>query len=193
MRLITFSSDGPGTIEATISDVSAGRVRICLWAGDADTVTDRECRDLRQGSLTRVVADTGRRTWTVSLLGAEGTTSPIAALALRYRSDHPNVTIDGFRFQGTSNAGYNGLEVELQAAGNGRLAIDAQWRGGTQPFRLRIDDVDSGQNVDEVTGEDDRVRYDTELAGASTYAVVLTNEVEFAEVELFLAATLSWP
>ncbi|MBA2571208.1 MAG: hypothetical protein H0V04_08520 [Chloroflexi bacterium] len=192
-RLFTFRSEGPGEVRATLSNVTGGEARMCLWRGGPDDVRDQTCRDMRRGSLTGSTTSAGGTTWTVSLIGSEGPAGPTADLTLTFRDDSPSVTIDGLRFQGTAFPAYNGFTATFESGGAGRFALDARWRGGAQPFHLRIDDVDGDSNVDDVTGQGESVQYDTELPATSTYRVRFENQVEVAEQLLFLRATLDWP
>ncbi|MDQ3938196.1 MAG: hypothetical protein M3253_05890, partial [Chloroflexota bacterium] len=43
-RFVTFAVDGPGTIEAALPEVSAGRVRLCSWQGTRVQVAERQCQ-----------------------------------------------------------------------------------------------------------------------------------------------------
>ncbi len=192
-RFITFTTNGPGTVTTKVSKVSAGDVRICLWEGDPNSITDQECQNVRRGGPTRDIIDTADHTWTVSLIGAAGSVSPVADVMLTFRTDKPAIKIADFRFQGTSNPGYNGVDVQVQAASAGRFVVKASWSGGQQPYRLHLQDVVAGQTIDEVTGTGDTVDYDTELNDASTDELVLSNDVGVAEQEFLLSATIRWP
>lgn len=191
-RLFTIRSQGAGTVRATVSDVSAGRVRLCLWRGDPDTVQDQQCRDMSGGSLSATASGAGT-SWTVSALTAEGVDVPTVDLTLTFPSTAPSVTIDGFRFQGTAFPEYNGFSAIARVGEGGTLALSARWRGGAQPFSLRVEEAASGATVDERTGDGESVDHGSPLAGPGSYRVRLQNEVEVAEQDFLLSGTIEWP
>ncbi len=92
---------------------------------------------MSRGSLT-AAAPGGPTTWTVSAITAEGLDVPAVDLTLTFPSAAPSVTIDGFRFQGTAFPEYNGFTAVVRAEADGTLALGARWRGGAQPYSLRI-------------------------------------------------------
>jgi hypothetical protein len=193
-RLVTFVSDGPGNVRAAVSEVTAGQVDLCLWEGTPREQTgDPECVDTADGALSRRITDAGQHTWTVSVTSSDDSFAPTLALTVRFRAVAPSMTVRDFRFQGTLFPEYNGIDVRLDARADGPLAVDASWSGGSQPFRLTIEDVVAQQPVDEVTGEGEGVDHSVEVAAASTYGVVIANEAESVEVESLIRARLSWP
>lgn len=186
-RFFTFATSASGPITASVRNTSAS-VRLCLGRGEPGSISDEACQT-GQNAVVRA-DDAASATWTVTLTGTEGVDVPVTDLALTFASSEPEVTVAGFRFQGTAFAEYNGLAASVSAAA-GLLELSAAWRGGSQPYRITIQD--DGQEVDSASGQGEGVEFETRLPGASTYRIELRNDIEFATTDVKLSAKLSWP
>jgi hypothetical protein len=191
-RLFTLVQEGPGTVRVGVVGGQESK-ELCLWPGEPDDRPDRPtCRTVTRGGIEVTAAGAGATTWTASVTGEGSFPTPVD-VRLSFASEAPVVTIDGFRFQGSLFPESNGFVARCTTPAAGEMAVDGRIRGGSTPFRLRVDDVGEDETVDEVTGTGDRVSYDVELPDASEYLVSLGNDAEFANEELFLRATLRWP
>lgn len=194
-RLLTFSANGPGLIRATLADVSAGRVRVCIGSGTPLTIVQPLCQNMREGgTLEQVVESAGESTWTVTLLGASDQSSPSVALRLRFPSLAPRVVLERFRFLGTEFESYNGFSAELDVARPGVLSIHGSvddGLAGEYPYRLNVLGLGTAYDATD-EGTAGQIESTTELA-AGPYRVTLQNTEEFTEQEVLLRATISWP
>ncbi|HSH21861.1 MAG TPA: hypothetical protein VK992_04475 [Candidatus Caenarcaniphilales bacterium] len=196
-RFITVTMDGPGEVSAAVSDVTAGRVRLCLWRGDAATRTDEACRDVRNGGVAVAATDAGQTQWTVSLIGATDQSSPTASVVIRFHALVPTVTIDRFRFAGEEFGNYNGFVAELAAVETGMLELAARWaddEGTAYPYRMLVEEIGSAAEPFEAEGgPTNETQQSAPLAADRSYRVTFANSVAIAETQVFLRATLSWP
>ena len=199
-RTVTFVIDGPSLISAQLSDVSAGKVRLCLSRQATDP--QRECRTTRNGSLERAVFDSGRTEWNVTMIGTTQA-FPFATLTLRFNALSPSVHVDSFRFNGTVDPHYNGFVARLTAGGDGNLRIQATFADTDQsqddnyPYHLVITPVGGGPAVvDQTGGPQGSLDVSFGLATGQTYRVELSEPEETAGGGLFAVfvdATLTWP
>lgn len=188
-RIFTFDSNSPGIVEASAEAGGPDSVRLCLGRGAPGSVTAQQCRESTDVEVASVATGV-ETTWTVTLTGAEGA-GAFVDLVLRFPSDAPSVTIDGFRFQGTAFEDYNGFAAEVLASGGGSLAVDATWSGGPAPYRLRF--TDARTTLDDSTGEGSKVTGTVAVGTDGLYGIRLGNQQEFAEQDYTLRATVSWP
>ena len=186
-RVFTFTSDAAGVVEASAETGGPENVRLCLGRGAPGSVTAQQCQESTEASVTSV-ASAAETTWTVTLTGADGA-GGTADLMLGFPSEAPSVTLDGFRFQGTAFDDYNGFLAEVRI-GCCSLAMDAEWTGGSAPYRLLLSASDGGTIIDE-SGEGGGFAFDAQTA-ADSYRIRLSNQQEFAEQDFTLRATISW-
>jgi hypothetical protein len=196
-RYLTFSAEGPGRIEASLSDVSFGRVRMCLWRGDPSNVRDDECQTSRRGALNRDIAAGGPTTWTVSLIGSQAGASPSVTMRLRWPTNDARMHISGFRFQGAEIENYNGFTAVVETAADGDIAIDATFDdsvGGSYPYRLIIEEVDGGPAQSFVV-EDEGTSMSARTPGLAErrYRISLEGRHVVAEQRVLITADLDWP
>lgn len=195
-RFLTFTAQGPGRIEATLSNVSFGRVRMCLWQGDPATAGERECDTLRRGTLRRDIEVSEAQTWTVSLIGSQAGASPSADLRLRWPSADSQLRLAGFRFQGEAIDNYNGFVAEVDVAAGGELRIAAEFDddfGGSYPWLLRVDQLGGSSEpfIDE--GDAPSMGSVAGVIAGERYRVTLSNRQVVAEQRVLVEAVLDWP
>ena len=198
-RLLTFQVDGPSQIDVGISNVSAGRIRTCLWLGDAANVAERECGNLRGGdSLQREVGEAGQTTWTVSLIGRGSQISPRADVNLIFNALAPSIAFDNIRFQGSASPNYNGMVADFIVTEPGEMRIFADiddGEGGAYPYHLVVTRLGPNGGVVHESGglPSDTVDAAQSVSAGREYRLVLTNEEEAPEQQVLLRGTLSWP
>lgn len=197
-RFVSFVVDGNSRISARLSNVSAGQVRLCLWRQDVDS--QRECRTTRNGALERSVFDAGQTTWNVSMIGTVEQTSPFATLTLSFNTFAPSVTLDSFRYLGTSFNEYNGFAVELPTAAAGDMRVQASFddgQGGPYPYRLLVTRSSTGEVIsDQPGGPAQNVDLSVPLTGPDAFRVELRNTDALAAggtLAVFVHATITWP
>jgi hypothetical protein len=193
-RFVTFAVDGPGPIEVALPDVSAGRVRVCLWEGTRLQVGEQQCQDLRAGGSLRREAPPGRSTWTVSLIGAGAQSSPSVTLQVRHPSLAPTLSLERFRF--TALEDYDGFIAELGVTSAGTLAIDGaidDGQGGSYAYRLVIAEVGSATTLVEQEASGGPFSAEAPVDGPRSYRVSVENRQASVEEEVFVNATISWP
>jgi len=187
-RVFTFTTDAAGIVEASAEVGGPDSIRLCLGRGAPGSETAQQCQESSSEVTITSAASTAQTTWTVTLTGAEGA-GGLVDLALAFPSVQPSVTIDGFRFQGTAFDAYNGFLAEVRI-GCCSLAMDAEWTGGSAPYRLLLSASDGGTIMDE-SGEGGGFAFDAQTA-ADSYRIRLSNQQEFAEQDFTLRATISW-
>jgi hypothetical protein len=196
-RYFTFVAEGPGRIEASLSDVSFGRVRMCLWQGDQFNVRDNECQTVRRGALERDIAGGGPTSWTVSLIGSEAGASPTVSIRIRWPTNDARMHLSGFRFQGSEIQNYNGFTAEVEPAADGEIAINASFDdgfGGSYPYRLIIEEVGGGPAQSFVVEEEGATMEASAPALAErTYRITLEGRHTVAEQRVLITADLDWP
>ncbi|HEY7599045.1 MAG TPA: hypothetical protein VH741_03885 [Candidatus Limnocylindrales bacterium] len=196
-RYFTLTVDGPGRIEASVQEVSFGRVRLCLWRGDPSDVRDNECQTDRRPALSRDVATAGPTTWTVSLIGSQAGASPTVDLRLRWPTADARIALSGFRFQGSEIQNYNGFMAEVDSASDGSINVSATFddgQGGSYPYRLIIEQVGGGPAQPyAVESEGTELHPGTEVSGSRRYRITLEGRHSVAEQLVRLTADIDWP
>ena len=190
-RYLIFGVDGPSLIRAQISSAT-GRVRMCLWQGNE--VEDRVCRSMGNGVLEQPVFDAGSTSWTLTLISANGTTTPTLDLALDFNAISPSVDLENFRFQGTPVPFYNGMDVVIDALADGSLDIMGVFDPGqTHSYRVEIY-LTGGENIYDAGGEAHSFTVNQAVTAATSYNVIVTNPNEEAEpTAVFIRVTFNWP
>jgi hypothetical protein len=196
-RVFTFVADGSGRIEATVSDVTFGRVSMCLWQGDATIRTDEECRLARQGTLRRDIDDGGPVSYSVSLIGSQAGASPSATLRIRWPTTDARMQIAGFRFQGEEIENYNGFTAEVELEFAGSIDVAATFDdgvGGVYPYRLIIEEIGGGPaQAFFAEGEGSEMQASTEGDAGRSYRITLANRLTVVDQRVLVTAELNWP
>ena len=197
-RYVTVGIDGQSMLTASVSDVSLGPVRLCIFR--EDTNDERECKTVRNnGALQKPVVDQGYSTWTVSVIGWDANVTPFVTLTVAFNANSPSVHIDSFRYNGSIDDHYNGFEAVVQTTGAGDLSLQAAfddgnngefnyhavvWPKGGAPILDETSDNPQG-SLDVSVGVDANRTYHVSLLDPDEYSST--------EVAVFVAATLSWP
>jgi len=121
-RLITFSTDGPGIIQAQyITHAPQGAARMCLKAATGF----QACKNIMNGTVV-AKAISGHNDWTVTLRGV-GLFTPVADVVLTFPARSPTVTITHARLDGRVLENYNGIRVRVTPRSDGNLHLVASW------------------------------------------------------------------
>jgi hypothetical protein len=131
-RVVTFRSDGAGTVTAKLRSTSGqGTTHMCLLAGTREI----GCKDLASGTFTgRTSRD--HVNWTVTLRGSAAAT-PMVDLTVTFQAAAPSVTIEHARFDGTAARDTNGIQARFEARRSGDAHLVADWGG--HPFLYEVD------------------------------------------------------
>ncbi|CAN5614127.1 hypothetical protein BH23CHL7_BH23CHL7_07750 [soil metagenome] len=195
-RYFTFRAQGPGIIRAQLSRVT-GRVRACIWQGDAHNGDEQSCQTMRRGVIERELAGGEAQTFTLSLIGSEAGSSPSATVRIGVPTNELGMRLEGFRFQGLDNEGYNGFVVEVRAATAGTLSVLAvldDGEGGAHPYQLVVQSVGGGPSQPFIAeGEGTSVVQSTDVVAERSYLVRLENRDRIADALVLLTADLAWP
>ena len=188
-RVITFTSDGVGTMSVTlVSQTTKGTTHMCFRAGTKEL----GCQDWTQGTFN------GRTTqahtnWRITVRGT-GSATPVVDVRVSHQAVAPKVTIANARFNGTAEPALNGIEVRFFPRADGDARLVASWGG--HPFIYGIDTFDettggSGPSYPN-QGPATNVDQPTPVTANSTWRLKLENlETGFGTTDL--TATISWP
>jgi len=195
-RQLTFNVDGRGDITSTVSDITAGLVRMCLWPGDGSTFPEEsDCVTTPDDVITREAAVAGP--WTVSLTGAQAGRSPAITLVLQFPSTAPQLVLKNIRFQGQDSPNYTGFDMKVTALADGELTIAASWDNGlatNYPYTLSLLDLSvEFEEPVKVEGVSTLAAAERAVIAEHTYQVTITNLQEEIIEAVFLRATVTWP
>jgi hypothetical protein len=195
-RIFQFHSDGPGQVMAAVSAATGGKVEICIFRGSPEApLTTPFCRQMQSSALRATVSRDAD--WTVTVIGANVTTTPIIDLSLTFRADHPFVHVRNFRFQGTSVPPYNGFVAIVQARGAGAFDFVASWTetggSGVHDYDLNVSDQTDSHPPYDAAGTGTTMTGATGLVADHAYRVQFRNTAELVATQVFLDARFSWP
>ena len=187
-RVVTFRSDGAGTVTAKLASTSPqGQTHMCLLVGTKEI----GCKDMRSGTFTGKTSQ-AHGNWTVTLQGSAAD-APIVDLTVTFQAVAPAVTIEHARFDGTASPDTNGIQARFNARGAGEARLVADWGG--HPFLYEIDLFDESGGSGNVTLSNQGPSTNTDEALAVTpgnWRLVLQNiEAGFGTTDL--TARISWP
>jgi hypothetical protein len=189
-RVVTFRSDGAGTVTAKLASTSPqGKTHMCFLVGTKDL----GCKDWRSGTFTGKTSQ-AHATWKVTLLGTDFDT-PTVDLTVTFQAVAPSVKIEHARFDGTAFPDTNGIQARFTARAAGEVRLVAAWGG--HPFLYRIDLFDeSGGQVSTSQGaeslEPSTNTDEVMPVTAGNWRLVLRNSEDgFGTTDL--TATISWP
>jgi hypothetical protein len=187
-RVVTFRSDGAGTISAKLGTSSPlGTTHMCLLVGTKQI----GCKDMRSGTFTGKTSQ-AHASWTVTLRGAAAD-APTVDLTVTFQAVAPKVAIAHARFDGTAAPDSNGIQARFSARAAGNVRLVADWGG--HPFLYEIDlfDESAGSGNATLANQGPSTNVDQSLpVTAGNWRLVLQNiEAGFGTTDL--TATISWP
>ena len=188
-RVISFASDGPGTITAQLtSSTPQGTTHMCVKRGSKAP----ECKDWAKGTFTQVTSQ-ARVNWQVTVQG-NGTETPTVSVKLTFPSLAPKAKIAHARFDGTAAPELNGIQARFLPRTDGQVHLVAAWGG--HPFTYEIDlfDETSGSGGGSFPGDSASTGTDQSypVTANDRWRIVLQNTEEgFGTTDL--TATISWP
>jgi hypothetical protein len=189
-RVITFRSDGAGTVTAKLASTSPqGKTHMCFLVGTKEL----GCKDWRSGTFTGKTSQ-AHATWKVTLLGSDFD-APTVDLTVTFQAVAPAVKIEHARFDGTAYPDTNGIQARFVARAAGEVRLVADWGG--HPFLYQVDlfderagpvnETQSGQALEPTTNAKDAMP-----VTPGTWRLVLRNSEDgFGTTDL--TATISWP
>lgn len=160
-------------------------MRFCLKR-DGGT---EQCQESDKVDLLASTDEPGKTKWIVSGIGVGGA-SPIADVRIVFRSTSPAITIDGFRFQGLQDTGYNGVEAEFNV-GQGNVHATGTWDGAQRPWRTQLTDATTGESLADATGQGNDLLLDAVTSERRVH-ISLINAQDFSDQEVFLHAVIRW-
>jgi hypothetical protein len=187
-RAISFSTDGPGTIQAQfITRAPQGTAMMCLRSG----TTLRVCKEIANGTVV-AKAISGHNTWTVTLRGS-GVFTPIADVVLTFPSRNPSVTIAHARLDGRVLENYNGITVRATPRGDGNIHLVASWPRNLI-YEIGLVNEKNGAGNIMLAKQGPAMQTDQTLAVTGGAAWRLTLRSPTAGLRgTDLTATISWP
>jgi hypothetical protein len=189
-RVVTFRSDGAGTVSAKLGTNSAqGKTHMCLLVGTKQI----GCKDITSGTFTGKTTQ-AHANWTVTL---EGTASdaPTVDLTVTFQAVAPKVTIEHARFDGTAAPETNGIQARFTARAAGEVRLVAEWGGHPLLYEIDLFDESAGQGSTSQHAVSTEGSTNTDQAmpvTAGNWRLVLQNaEAGFGTTDL--TAAISWP
>ena len=189
-RIVTFRSDGAGTVTAKLATTSAqGTTHMCFLVGTKEI----GCKDWRSGTFTGKTSQ-AHANWTVTLRGSGGD-APKVDMTVTFQALAPSVKIEHARFDGTAAQDTNGINARFDARAAGEVRLVAEWGGHPLLYQIDLIDERSGQVKEDSGSENTEASTNTDTAfpvTAGTWRLVLQNtEAGFGTTDL--TATISWP
>ena len=139
-RIVTFRSDGAGTVTATLATTSPqGTTHMCFLVGTKEI----GCEDWRSGTFTGKTSQ-AHANWTVTLRGSAAD-APKVDLTVTFQSLAPSVKIEHARFDGTAAQDTNGINARFDARAAGEVRLVADWGG--HPLLYQIDLIDESERA----------------------------------------------
>jgi hypothetical protein len=187
-RIITFRSDGAGSVTAKLASKSPqGTTHMCLLIGTKQV----GCKDWSSGTFTGKTSQ-AHANWTVTLKGTAAE-APTVDLTVSFQAVAPSVKIQHARFDGTASPDTNGIQARFSARAPGDARIVADWGG--HPFLYEVDLFDESGGSGGVTMSNQGPSTNVDEAFpviAGNWRLVLQNiEAGFGTTDL--TATISWP
>ena len=187
-RAISFSTDGPGTIQAQfITRAPQGTAVMCLLSG----TKLRVCKEIANGTVV-AKAISGHNDWTVTLRGS-GIYTPVADVVLTFPARSPSVTIAHARLDGRVLENYNGITVRVAPRADGNLHLLASWPRTLVYGIALVNETNGARNVT-LSKQGPATQTDQTLAvtgGAAWRLTLRSPTVGLRGTEL--TATVSWP
>jgi len=189
-RVVTFRSDGAGTVTAKLASTSPqGKTHMCFLVGTKEI----GCKDWRSATFSGKTSQ-AHANWTVTLKGSAAD-APTVDLTVTFQAVAPSVKIEHARFDGTASPETNGINARFSARANGDVRLVADWGG--HPFLSEVDlhDENGGQGSTDQSSQALEPSTNTDTAMPVTvgnWRLVLKNtEAGFGTTDL--TATISWP
>jgi hypothetical protein len=188
-RFITFTTDGPGTVTAKLtSDSPQGTTHMTLRVGSTDVQT----KDWAKGTMTAKTSG-AHANWRVTLEG-NGIDTPTVELTITFPSLKPSVKITHADFNGTSDGGYNGIQVRFAPRAAGNATLTADWGG--HPFLYEIDLLNETSSTGSKTlanqGPATNTSNSFPVTAKDSWKLLLQN-IETGNGVTDLTATVGWP
>lgn len=189
-RIVTFRSDGAGTVTAKLASTSPqGKTHMCFLVGTKEI----GCKDWTSGTFSGKTSQ-AHANWTVTLRGAAAV-APTVDLTVTFQAAAPSVKIEHARFDGTAAPETNGINAQFSARAAGEVRLVAEWGG--HPFLYEIDLFDESGGQGSTTFGSQALEPSTNADGAmpvtaGDWRLLFKNsEAGFGTTDL--TATISWP
>lgn len=192
-RTFTFTSDGPGPVDAAVVATSpTDTTTLCMEADFADY----QCQSGATPEL-EMQAVWAHEDWSVTLISG-GASTPTVDVAFSWPADHPSISLTHGRLQGSPNPDpLRSLTATFQTRAAGLLSLVAAWPPVTANATLTVMDISSPKMipVDTVTYSGAgaiQPGYRHSATAAHTYRILLYNDgTDVAVTDL--TATIAFP
>ncbi len=187
-RVVTFRSDGAGTITAKLAtSTPQGTTHMCFKVGTKQL----GCKDWASGTFTGKTTQ-AHANWTVTLKG-NGIETPTVDLTVTFQALAPSVTIRNARFDGTAFPDTNGIQARFQSRTPGDVHVVADWGGHPFTYDLELVDETDGSNTTHFGDQGPSTNVDQVIpVAAANWRLVLQNkDLGFGITDL--TATIQWP
>jgi hypothetical protein len=191
-RYISFNTDGPSLITATVSNTSAP-VRVCLRL---EPQLQGTCNTSKNATVQAFTVDAGSNTWTVSLIGKDS--AAMASLSIEFNANQPNATLDSFRWVGTNSPNYNGFDAVVGALADGQIQVHAAFDDGADgayDWQLVIQPVPGDPFPTQTGGPSQTVDSQPQDVTSGSYRIMFADPDPMANpgAAVFVTTTITWP
>ncbi len=186
-RVVTFRSDGPGTITAKLATSSPqGTTHMCFKVGTKQL----GCKDWTSGTFTGKTTQ-AHANWTVTLKG-NGIETPTVDLTVTFQALAPKVKIQHARFDGTEFPDTNGIQARFQSGVPGEVHVVASWGGHPFTYDLELVDETDGTRTTQFGPQGPSTNVDQVIpVAAANWQLALQNaDAGFGITDL--TATIQW-
>ena len=188
-RVISFTSDGPGTMSVKLTTATTGTTHTCFFAG---TKPLGSCKDWKSGTFNGKTTQ-AHTTWKVTVRG-KGSATPVVNVMTTFQAVAPKVKIANARFDGSDAERTNGIKVQFVARADADARLVAEWGGHPFIYSISMSDETTGTDgpafneQGPATGVDQAIP----VTGGDTWQLVLANsEAGFGTTPM--TATIGWP
>jgi hypothetical protein len=197
-RILGFSSDAPGPVRVAATGTSGGAIELCLTASLPDAPPGEPLCETGDSPTLTATAGAGETDWELTVAAVNNGQTPVTNLSLTFPASRPRVDLDGFRFQGVSEDGYDGFTADIPVRVAGELDIAASWTDddgdSTHDYQLIVTDLtDPSRPPFTARGTDSSMSASAPVIGGHTYRVHLGNATETVPTRVVLDANVDWP
>ena len=177
-RTFSFTSDGPGSVSASVvTSAPMTTLKLCIQVNTGP----QNCTTGATPGFFTVAPAGDHAQWTVTLIATDSGLAPVVDVTLTWRTKAPAITLSHGRFQGSPNPdSLRGFTATFKTRAAGSVDVSASWPPASADAVLSLTDVTSspGTAVDQVHYSAVGTispNYSHALAAGKTYQIQVLN------------------